>query len=150
MSTAAPPEVQPAMKHIDEARLETDLPYRVGYLTEIMGMTSDDFAAIQESAEVLGPVVDALVDAVYEKLWKYDATQRHFRRPGSGFKQPVNGDIMSLDHPYIRFRKDRLRGYLVRLVRAFMTRSLCCTSTGPARFTRPRRARRRSKCRWCK
>jgi hypothetical protein len=104
------------MKHVDEPRLETDLAYRVAYLTEFMGMTSNDFEAIQESAAVLGPVVDALVDAVYEKLWKYDSTQRHFRRPGSGFKEPVNGDIMSLDHPYVGFRKDRLRKYLVRLV----------------------------------
>jgi hypothetical protein len=104
------------MKHIDEPRLETDLPYRVAYLAEFMGITQDDWNAIQESGAVLGPVVDALVDAVYEKLWKYDSTQRHFRRPGSGFKEPVNGDIMSLDHPYIRFRKDRLRSYLVRLV----------------------------------
>ena len=116
MSTVAPPQVQPAMKHIDEPRLETDLPYRVAYLAEFMGITQDDWNAIQESGAVLGPVVDALVDAVYEKLWKYDSTQRHFRRPGSGFKEPVNGDIMSLDHPYIRFRKDRLRSYLVRLV----------------------------------
>lgn len=64
MSTVAPPQVQPAMKHIDEPRLETDLPYRVAYLTEFMGMTSGDFEATQESAEVLGPVVDALVDTV--------------------------------------------------------------------------------------
>jgi hypothetical protein len=104
------------MRHIDEARLETDLPYRVAYLTEFMAVTVDDWKAIRESGEVLGPLLDALVDAVYEKLWKYDATQRHFRRPGSGFKQPVNGEIVKLDHPYVEFRKERLRRYLVRLV----------------------------------
>src|SRR5437867_4108561 len=117
MSTvAAPVQTLPVMRHIDEARLETDLPYRVAYLAEFMGITEDDWAAVHESGEVLGPVVDALVDAVYEKLWKYDSTQRHFRRPGSGFKEPVRGDIMALDHPYVEFRKDRLRQYLVRLV----------------------------------
>jgi hypothetical protein len=104
------------MRHIDEARLETDLPYRVAYLAEFMGITQHDWDAVHESAAVLGPVVDALVDAVYEKLWKYDSTQRHFRRPGSGFKEPVSGDIMAIDHPYVEFRKDRLRQYLVRLV----------------------------------
>lgn len=117
MSTvAAPAQTRAVMRHIDEARLETDLPYRVAYLAEFMGITQDDWDAIRESGEILGPIVDSLVDAVYEKLWQYDATQRHFRRPGSGFKQPVRGDIMTLDHPYIEFRKDRLRSYLVRLV----------------------------------
>jgi hypothetical protein len=117
MSTVANPgQTQFTMQHIDEARLESDLPYRVWYLTEFIGITEDDWKAIHESGEVLGPVVNALVDAVYEKLWKYDATQRHFRRPGSGFKQPVQDDILAIDHPYIEFRKDRLRKYLVRLV----------------------------------
>jgi hypothetical protein len=104
------------MRHVDEQRLDRDLSYRVAYLTEFMGMTQDDWDAVHESAEYLAPVVDSLVDAVYERLFRFDATQRHFRRPGSGFKAPVNGDIMSIDHPYIQFRKDRLRRYLVRLV----------------------------------
>jgi hypothetical protein len=104
------------MKAIDEARLESDVQYRVAYLSEVIGMTQGDWNAIHESAAVLAPVVDGLVDAVYEKLWGYDATQRHFRRPGSGFKEPVFEDIMDLDHAYIAFRKERLRKYLVRLV----------------------------------
>ena len=116
MSTVAPAQTRPAMRHIDEAQLETDLPYRVAYLAEFIGISEDDWDAVHESGQVLGPVVDALVDAVYDKLWRYDATQRHFRRPGSGFKEPVSGDIMTLDHPYVEFRKDRLRQYLVRLV----------------------------------
>jgi len=116
MSTMAPAQTTPAMKKIDEPRLDQDLTYRMGYLAEFIGMTDEDWQAVHESGKVLGPVVDALVDAVYDQLWKYDATQRHFRRPGSGFKEPVAEDIMSLDHPYIRFRKDRLRTYLVRLV----------------------------------
>jgi hypothetical protein len=81
-----------------------------------MGVTKDDWSAIQESGQVLGPVVDTLVNAVYDQLWKYESTQRHFRRPASGFKEPVAGDIMSIDHPYVQFRKDRLKTYLVRLV----------------------------------
>lgn len=116
MSTVAAAQTRPAMRYIDEARLETDLPYRVAYLAEFMGITEDDWDAVHESGQVLGPVVEALVDAVYDKLWKYEATQRHFRRVGSGFKEPVTGDVMTLDHPYVRFRKDRLRKYLTRLV----------------------------------
>ena len=115
VATVAAP-TRPAMREIDEERLETDLPYRVAYLAEFVGMTPDDWDAVRDSGGVLGPVVDALVDAVYEKLWKYESTQRHFRRPGSGFKEPVASDIMTLDHPYVQFRKERLRKYLVRLV----------------------------------
>src|SRR6185503_9428813 len=70
MDTVAHPVARPSMKLIDEHRLETDLPYRVQYLTEFMGITPDDWAVIQESGRVLGPVVDALVDAVYDQLWK--------------------------------------------------------------------------------
>ena len=34
------------MKHIDEARLETDLAYRVSYVTEFMGFGPEDIAAL--------------------------------------------------------------------------------------------------------
>ena len=52
------------MKHIDEARLEADLVYRVGYVGEFMGFGGEDIKAIHGAAAVLGPVVPALVDAV--------------------------------------------------------------------------------------
>ena len=116
MSTVAPAQTRPVQRQVDEQRLERDLPYRVAYLTEFMGMTEDDWNAIHESGKYLAPVVDSLVDTVYDHLFRYEATWRHFRKPGSGFKEPVNGDIETLDHPYIQFRKDRLRSYLVRLV----------------------------------
>lgn len=41
------------MKHIDETRLETDLGYRVGYVTEFMGFDAEDIAALHASAAVL-------------------------------------------------------------------------------------------------
>ena len=63
-----------ALQHIDEPRLEEDLAYRFAYLTDFMGFTPEDIAAIRGLAPQLAPLVPALVDAVYEKLFTYDAT----------------------------------------------------------------------------
>jgi Protoglobin len=106
------------MKHIDEARLENDVIYRVGYVGEFMGFGEDDIAAIHGAAAALAPVVPVLVDAVYDKLFSYDATKRHFVPRQSGYQGSVPENINSLrqDHEMIQFRKQHLTRYLVALV----------------------------------
>ena len=106
------------MQEIDELRLESDLEYRFGYLTEFVGFTEEDIAVIHGTAEHLGPLVPALVDAVYEKLFSYDATKRHFLPRQSGYDGPVPDNLESLsqDHEMIEFRKQHLGRYLTRLV----------------------------------
>jgi hypothetical protein len=106
------------MKTIDEGRLESDVQYRVGYLTEFMGFTAEDIAAIQDAAPVLAPVVPQLVDAVYEKLFSFDATKRHFVPRQSGYEGPVpqSAEELSQHHAMIEFRKQHLGRYLVALV----------------------------------
>jgi hypothetical protein len=106
------------MKHVDEARLESDTAYRFAYLAEFMGFDENDIAAIHGAAEHLAPLVPVLVEAVYEKLFKYDATKRHFVPRQSGYEGPVPADIDSLsqDHPMIQFRKQHLGRYLANLV----------------------------------
>lgn len=106
------------MKRIDEARLESDLQYRVDYLAEFMGFSADDIAAIHGAASVLAPVVPTLVDAVYDKLFGYDATKRHFVPRQSGYDGELPEDLDSLgqDHEMIEFRKNHLARYLVTLV----------------------------------
>ena len=106
------------MKRIDEQRLEEDTEYRVGYLSEFMGFSPDDVAAIHGAAEHLAPLVPVLVDAVYEKLFSYDATKRHFVPRQSGYEGPVpeNLDSLTQDHEMIQFRKGHLGRYLVSLV----------------------------------
>ncbi len=69
------------MKHIDEPRLESDIGYRYGYLADFMGFSDDDIETIHGAAAVLAPLVPGLVDAVYDKLFSYDATKRHFIAP---------------------------------------------------------------------
>ncbi|WP_437539737.1 protoglobin family protein [Sorangium sp. So ce726] len=106
------------MKHIDESRLESDLEYRFGYLIEFVGFGEADIAAIHGAAPHLAPRVEALVNAVYEKLFLYDATKRHFVPKQHGYEGAAPADLASLtlDHEQIKFRKQHLSTYLVRLV----------------------------------
>ena len=106
------------MRHIDEQRLENDLAYRFEYLTEFIGLGEEDISAIHASAEHLAPVVPALVDAVYDKLFSYDATKRHFvpRQHGYEGELPETIDALAQDHEIIQFRKQHLGRYLESLV----------------------------------
>lgn len=106
------------MKHIDEERLEADVAYRVAYVSEFMGFEPADIAAIHGAASHLAPLVPALVDAVYEKLFSYDATKRHFVPRQSGYEGAVPASLeeLAMDHEMIQFRKQHLGRYLVALV----------------------------------
>jgi len=106
------------VKQINESQLESDLAYRFRYLTEFMGFGEDDIRAIHGAAAHLAPVVPALVDAVYDKLFSYSSTKRHFVPRQSGYEGDVPQDIGSLtqDHAMIQFRKQHLGRYLVALV----------------------------------
>jgi len=59
-----------------------------------------------------------LVDAVYDKLHSYTATWRHFvpRQHGYTGEAPVDLSSLTMDHPQIAFRKQRLARYLTALV----------------------------------
>jgi hypothetical protein len=107
-------------QHIDEPRLENDLGYRFGYLTEFVGFGADDIAAIHAAASHLAPLVNSLVDAVYVQLFKFDATKRHFvpRQFGYEGATPATLESLTLDHEQIKFRKAHLGNYLVKLVTA--------------------------------
>lgn len=107
-------------KSIDEDRLESDLSYRFEYLTEFMGFSTGDIETIHGSAELLAPLVPSLVDAVYDKLFQYDATKRHFvpRQHGYEGDVPTSVEDLELDHEQIQFRKQHLSNYLVKLVTA--------------------------------
>ena len=121
LSPVGPPVNQikePAVKHIDENRLENDVLYRVSYLSEFMGFDDADIKAVHGSASHLAPHVPGLVDAVYDKLFGYDATKRHFVPRQSEYSGPVPKDMESLtqEHEMIQFRKQHLGRYLVSLV----------------------------------
>lgn len=106
------------MKHIDERRLESDLSYRFAYLIEFIGFGEQDVQAVHGAAGALAPLVPSLVDAVYDKLFGYDATKRHFLPRQSGYEGAIPTDLASLtqEHEMIQFRKQHLGRYLVTLV----------------------------------
>ena len=106
------------MIHVNEARLESDLGYRFAYLQEFMGFGAADVAAIHDAAPAIAPLVPTLVNAVYDKLHRYDATWRHFLPRQSGYEGavPKTLDDVTPDHEMIRFRKEHLARYLAALV----------------------------------
>ena len=106
------------MKKIDEKRLEEDLQYRFGYLAEFMGFGEEDIKVIKGSASLLAPLVPSLVDAVYDKLFSYECTKRHFVPKQHGYEGEVPESVESLEmnHEMIKFRKSHLAKYLEKLV----------------------------------
>lgn len=106
------------MIRINEERLESDLSYRFQYLVEFMGFGAEDVVAIHGAAPAIAPLVPALVDAVYDKLHRYDATWRHFLPRQSGYDGAVPTSLADVtpDHPIIRYRKEHLARYLAALV----------------------------------
>ena len=106
------------VKHINENQLENDVLYRASYLSEFMGFDEADIKAIHASAAHLAPHVPGLVDAVYNKLFEYDATKRHFVPRQSEYEGPVPQDMQSLtqEHEMIQFRKQHLGRYVISLV----------------------------------
>jgi len=106
------------MQTIDEPRLESDTGYRFNYVVEFIGLDEEDIKTIHGSAPHLAPLVPSLVDAVYEKLFNYDATKRHFVPKQHGYEgeTPNALEDLTLDHPMIVFRKQHLGRYLERLV----------------------------------
>ena len=106
------------MKQIDERQLESSLEYRFEYLAEFIGFGKEDVQAIHAAAGRLAPLVPSLVDAVYVKLFSYDATKRHFvpRQHGYDGPAPESLESLTLDHPQIAFRMQHLGRYLATLV----------------------------------
>ncbi|MCA9022897.1 MAG: protoglobin family protein, partial [Planctomycetaceae bacterium] len=106
------------MKQIDEEKLESDLAYRFQYLAEFIGITESDLQAIHGAAGALAPLVPSLVDAVYDQLFRYDCTKRHFVPRQSGYEgqTPESLETLTLNHEMIQFRKQHLGRYLETLV----------------------------------
>jgi hypothetical protein len=106
------------VKHIDEVKLETDTTYRFQYMTEFVGFGEAEIKVVLGAAALLAPVVPSLVNAVYDKLFSYDVTKKHFMPKQFGYDGVVPTDLNELnhDHPMIKFRKEKLTRYLVKLV----------------------------------
>ncbi|KAI3642326.1 hypothetical protein MP228_011881 [Amoeboaphelidium protococcarum] len=108
----------PTCESIDAKRLYTDVVYRFQYLAKFAEFGEDDIKAIHESAPLVEPLVPAIVDAVYVKLFSFDLTKAVFTQRNSSFKGQVAHNLkdLHLDNDQIKFRKDFLGKYLKKLV----------------------------------
>jgi len=105
------------MQHISASSL-SDLPTRISYLRSFIEFSAADAATLHASRDVVAPLVPVVVDTVYTKLLSFDITARAFvpRQTGYAGEAPASLADLSHDHPQIRFRKDFLARYLVKLV----------------------------------
>ncbi|RDB24550.1 hypothetical protein Hypma_008323 [Hypsizygus marmoreus] len=105
------------MEHISIASL-SHLPSRVQYLRTFIGFTDEDAAALHAAAPVVAPLVPTVVDAVYTKLLSFDITAKAFVPRQTGFTGEATAKLedLSLEHPHVKFRKDFLGQYLVKVV----------------------------------
>eukprot|EP00741_Cyanophora_paradoxa_P021272 tig00021348_g20532.t1 len=112
------PAQQPGVERIDMKLVHTDPTYRFGYLSKFMGFMPEDVATIKGSAPVLGPLVPGLVDAVYAKLFSFHVTKRYFMPQQDGYTGELPGSegALTTSHAIIKFRKEKLAKYLVKLV----------------------------------
>ncbi|KAJ3192908.1 hypothetical protein HK101_005776 [Irineochytrium annulatum] len=106
--------------HINRDRLYTDLEYRFNYVAKFVDFGPDDIKAIKDSAAHIEPLIPVVVDAVYAKLFSFDITKQVFANRMEGFHGSVIADANALkqDSEQIKFRKDMLSKYLLKLVTA--------------------------------
>ncbi|KAI9353862.1 Protoglobin-domain-containing protein [Obelidium mucronatum] len=105
---------------VDRERLYTDLMYRFQYVSQFVGFDETDIKAIKAAAPLIAPLVPVIVDAVYDHLFSFDLTKEIFLQRGDGFHghMPSNLNDLTLESEQIKFRKDFLGKYLVKLVTA--------------------------------
>jgi hypothetical protein len=105
-------------KHIDRERLYTDALYRFQYVAGVAKFGEEDIRLIKASAPILAPLVPAIVDAVYERLFEYDIMKAHFLPKMEGFegKLEANLENLNVQSEAIHFRKGFLGNYLKKLV----------------------------------
>ncbi|KAI8073827.1 Protoglobin-domain-containing protein [Gongronella butleri] len=106
------------MEHIDNAKLYQDDAYRFEYVAKFVDFGEHDIKAIESVADKIRPLVPVVVDAVYDKLFKFDVTKKFFVPKNEGFdgQAPASLEELTLDHPQIKFRKDFLSRYLHKLL----------------------------------
>ncbi|KAJ3401627.1 hypothetical protein CcCBS67573_g04554 [Chytriomyces confervae] len=106
--------------NVDRDRLYTDLMYRYEYVSTFVGFDKADVAAIKAAAPYIGPLVPAIVDAMYNHTFSFDITKKVFLQKGEGFHGPISTslDALSTNDAHIQFRKRFMAKYLVKLLTA--------------------------------
>jgi len=93
---------------------------RFKYVCAFIGFTNEDIATIKGSVEAVAPLVPTIVDAVYNKLFSFDVTKQYFILRNDQYTSKVENQSgeLTINSEQIKFRKDMLSKYLVKLVTA--------------------------------
>ena len=104
----------PPMKHVPVDSLNS-LPERVQYLKDFIGFGPEDAAILHAAKPVIAPLLPAILDAVYAKLFSFDITRATFLPRNTGFKGETAKTLseLTLDHPQIAMRKDFLKACIL-------------------------------------
>ncbi|KAF9897861.1 hypothetical protein BX616_004859 [Lobosporangium transversale] len=109
------------MEHIERSQLYNDPVYRFQYVAKFMDFGQEDIDAIKGAAELIKPLVPAVVDAVYRKLHQFDITWSVMAKRHEGYvpkDAKVIEDVAELTEnaEQIKFRKDMLSRYFAKLL----------------------------------
>ena len=106
------------MEHIDGAKLNSDVHYRFEYLSKFLNFGAADIQAINGAAPKLAPLVPAVVDSVYDKLFSFDVTKEKFVKNKYHFTGETANPpgSMNLTPERVSALKESLNKYLVKVV----------------------------------
>jgi hypothetical protein len=105
-----------SMQHISAHEINSSLPARLKYLHSFLAFSpTTDGELIHACKPVLAPLVSDIVDAVYTHLLSYDITAAPFAAAQTSNQKDLAVHEVSHESENIKFRKDFLKGYLVRL-----------------------------------
>lgn len=93
------------MKTINVKEITVNPGKRMQFLEDFTGFTQDDWSALTDSVDVLGPKLPGLLDALYEHLLSYDDTRRIFM-----------GKRGEIDPEYMAIRKEHLTAWVLKTV----------------------------------
>ena len=93
------------MKTINVKEISANPGKRLQFLEDFIGFTQDDWKALSDSVDILGPKLPQMLDALYEHLLSFDDTRRIFL-----------GKRGEVDPEYIAIRKEHLTAWLLKTV----------------------------------
>jgi hypothetical protein len=84
-----------------------EMLYRFTYVAKFADFGEEDIKTVKASAALVGPLVPAIVDAVYEKLFSFDVTKSYFLPKVENYEGSVVAslDELKLDSEQTKFRK---------------------------------------------
>ena len=103
------------MEHVDTAKLNTDVESRFKFTSKFLHFTKDDIAVLNKIAPAVVPHVPALVTAVYNNLFSFDAIKNIFVTHKVHFTgNTATGNELTPER--VTFLHDMLANYLKKVM----------------------------------